>query len=413
MFNLVEDDIYTEQEVLDLIMEGTFDDPAKIEMREKLLDPVIKVLQTRNGFLNYINLGNQYIDANAEMLAKQYPTTKVVFPRKYVDEVLNLFGFDKSELQQLLRDMLKRYVNNAADFNSIISYPTNAIHAMALIFSDMVTDVSFMKDGRNRLRDSARQQLGITVYQTAFLKFFKPSPPHPIPTTMEYTYMHLDRSWNLVKDGDVITWIGDAVETSFAKHRTKLSLDLTPKVFCDFMNRVWNTFRQNIATLANRYYKDIDAKNSVAEDTNEGERIETNEFTKIRNNLVRRISGGDELYCKMNDTYRAIADMKAVKPPELLFDFAQKVDKKDIGNIVDLILYVFITKEGNTLEDINSVKYIKRITKFPTAIDRAVGGKPVILPMCEKYEATDKIVKAYICFVATYIMQRINGARNK
>ena len=118
MFNLVEDDIYTEQEVLDLIMEGTFDDPAKIEMREKLLDPVIKVLQTRNGFLDYIKLGNQYIDANAEMLAKQYPTTKVVFPRKYVDEVLNLFGFDKSELQQLLRDMLKRYVigGDAQDF---------------------------------------------------------------------------------------------------------------------------------------------------------------------------------------------------------------------------------------------------------------------------------------------------------
>ena len=116
----------------------------------------------------------------------------------------------------------------------------------------------------------------------------------------------------------------------------------------------------------------------------------------------------------MNSTYIAVANLKSVKPPELLFQFAQKVDKQDIGNLIDLIFYVFITKEGNRLEDINSVKFINRITKFPTAVDRAIPRRPVIIPMMKKYKETkDVIVKAYICFVATYIMQRVNEVISK
>ena len=41
---------------------------------------------------------------------------------------------------------------------------------------------------------------------------------------------------------------------------------------------------------------------------------------------MRRINNGDELYRRMNNTYRAVANLKSVKPPELLFEFAQKVD---------------------------------------------------------------------------------------
>lgn len=409
MFFMCEQPILSEQEAWNLIQESSFDDPGKVMMREKLLDPVIRVMKTPSGTKKYLKVGNDFIDANAEMLAKQYPTKRVVFPRKYVDEVLAIFGFTVPELKKTIKEILKTHVSEA-DFNTIVSYPSNVIHAMVLIYSDMVTDPAHVKDGRNLIRDSARQQMGLTVYQSAFNKFF-PSP-HPKESIMEYTYQHLDRSWNLVKDENMINWIGESVETSYAFHRTKLAVDLTPKVFVDFMNRVWNTFRQNLQTIANRYYADLDAGNEMAPDTEDASNITTNELTKIRNNLVRKISGGDDLYHRMNQTYKAIAELKVIKPPEALYEFAQKVDKKDIGNIIDVILYVFIVKEGNTLDDINSSKYIGRITKFPTAIDRAIAGKPIILPMCEKYEVQDKLVKAYICYIATYIMQRINDVRD-
>jgi hypothetical protein len=364
----------------------------------------------------YLDLGNEFIDLNAEMLAKQYPTAKVVFPRKYVDDVLALFGFMKSELQKLIKEILQKHINSS-DWNSIVAYPTNVIHVMALVYSDAITHQDKdsptidMKDGRNRLRDSARQQYGLTSYDMSFRMSF---PTPPIPSIMEYTYMHLDRSWNIVKDENMVTWIGESIETCYAFYRNKIALGLTPQILADMLNRVRNTFRQNMRTLANRYYADKDAGNSVSEDTDDTTTIETLELTKIRTNLMRLISNGDDLYRKMNPTYKAIAQLKAIKQPELLYNFAQKVDKKDISNIIDLILFVFITKEENKLTDINSTKYISRITKFPTAIDRALPGKPVILPMCRVYkEPNDTIVKAYICFVATYIMQRVNDVIDK
>lgn len=410
MFFMEQPLFMTEEEALHIVTEA-FNDEGRIEIQQKLLDPVINVLKTKSGLKKYLDLGNEFIDLNAEMLAKQFPTAKVIFPRRYVDDVLGLFGFNATDMKKLIKDILQKHVN-ASDWNSIVAYPTNIIHVMAMIYSDAITGQDEtsptvdLKDGRNRLRDSARQQYGLTSYDMSFRMAF---PTPPIPSIMEYTYMHLDRSWNIVKDENMVTWIGESIETCYAFYRTKIGLGLTPQILADMLNRVRNTFRQNMKTLAQRYYADKDAGNSVSEDTDDSTTIETLELTKIRTNLMRLINNGDDLYHKMNPTYKAIANYKSLKHPEQLYEFAQKVSKQDIARIIDLILYVFITKEGNKLTDINSTKYINRITKFPTAIDRAIPGKPVILPMCRVYkEPNDTLVKTYICFVATYIMQRVN-----
>jgi len=417
---VMEQSFLSEEEAMHFIQESTLSDEGRIEIQEKLLDPVIKVLKSPSGLKKYLDLGNEFIDLNAEMLAKQFPTTKVIYPRRYVDDVLGLFGFTPLEMKKLIKDILQKHVN-ASDWNSIVAYPTNIIHVMALIYSDSITAVDPKNDtltigrdgnrGRNRLRDSARQQYGLTSYQMSFAMSF-PSPP--IPSVMEYTYMHLDRSWNIVKDENMVTWIGESIETCYAFYRTRIGLGLTPQILADMLNRVRNTFRQNMRTLAQRYYADVEANNSVAEDTDDTTTVETLELTKIRVNLLRRISNGDDLYRRMNPSYKAVCNLKAIKQPEVLYKFAQKVEKQDIGRLIDLILFVFITKEGNRLVDINTSKYMGRITKFPTAVDRAIPGRPVIIPMQRKYgEPNDVIVKAYICFVAVYIMQRINDVVDK
>lgn len=412
----MEQPLLTEAEALHLVQEASLNDPGLIEIREKLYNPVMEVLQTKQGMKRYLSIGNEFIDLNSEMLAKQYPTTKVVFPRRYVDDVLELFGFTPTNLKQIIKHILQKHVNGS-DWNSIVAYPTNIIHVMVLAYADAVTgvkeDSKFLdvEGERNLLRDSARQQYGMTSYDMSFKMSF---PIAPIPEIMEYTYLHLDRSWNIVKDENMITWIGDSIGTCYEFYRSKISLGLTPQVLADLLNRVRNTFRQNMRTLAQRYYADKDANNSVASDTDDITSVETLELTKIRTNLVRRITTGDQLYKRMNNTYRAIANLKNIKPPELLYDFAQKVVKTDIERLIDLILYVFITKEGNKIQDINSSKYIARITKFPTAVDRAIPGKPVIIVMQKRYgESKDVIIKAYICFLATYIMQRLGEVVDK
>jgi hypothetical protein len=225
--------------------------------------------------------------------------------------------------------------------------------------------------------------------------------------------MHLDNSWNLVKSENIINWIGNTIETCYAFHRSKLVLEITPKVMVDFLNRVRNSFKQNMKTLANRYYQDIeDPSHKIGEDLKGDEDyVTTSNTTTLRNNLVRRITTGDKDYKQKGQLYKATAEQKNVRVDEL-YELAQKVDTKDIANIIDLIFYVFIVKEHNTIDDVNSTKYISRITKMPTAIDRAIPGKPVILPFCKKYKCSDLLAKAYICLLATFIILKINQVRN-
>lgn len=405
MFYTEQPSFFTESEVLMFLQEASADDPGVIELREELINPIIQVLQKPSNMKKYIQYGSDFLEANAEMLGRQYPTDYVSYPRKYVDDLVGLFGWTVQELKAKAKAIFKKHISNN-EFASVTSSPTNIIHTIVLIYADMHTDSTHVTKDRNNLRDSAKQQMGVTLYGLAMKHYFPSYPPNP--SVMEYTYNRLPRSWDLVREENVISWIGNNVDTSFACWRTKLSLNLTPQVLVHFLERVRTTIFQKLRGIANQYTIDKDAKNSVGKDVaGDDEYVDKREFSKIRNNLVRKISGGDELYKKNGPLYEAVANLKNVKR-ETLYQFAQKVDKQDIGNIIDLILYVFITKEENRIEDINSVKYINRITKFPTAIDRAIPGKPVILPMHEKYKEEDNIIKAYICVVATYIMQRIN-----
>jgi hypothetical protein len=376
-------------------------DPENAPLRTMIIDPIISILEKPQGRKEYIRYGNEFLEANSEMLSKEFPTKPVSFPRLYVDGIFKMFGFEQKSFKENLKQILKT-VSDRTSFQTIIASPTNVIHSIVLMYSDMIQN--------RELRDSARQQMGLSIYNNVFNHFFH--PPHPIESTMAYVYMNLDNSWNLVKSENVINWIGGTVDTSFAYWRGKMSLDMSASILVQFLNRVRSSFQQNLRLLANQYYENMDKGNLIGDDVNSNDMyLETNNTIKIREGLIRRINGGDQLYKDKGNLYTGIARIKNVKV-DTLYQFAQEIDTKDIGVIIDTIFYVFITKEGNTLDDINSTKYISRITNLPTAIDRAIAGKPIIMTLSKKYKADSSIVKAYICLVATYIMYRINDVRS-
>ena len=395
-------DIYQEQsDLFDMIMEaGNNSNSEAVQfMRANIVDPIIDVLSKPSNKKEYINHGVEFLDANAEMLAREFPTKRVTFPRKYVDRVLEIFGFTTDSFRKIVKEMAK-YVDASKDFKTIAASPTNIIHAVVLYYSDMI--------GHRQLRDSARQQLGLTVYGLIFNKYFpKAEPSVPV---MTYTYMQLDHTWNLVKSENVINWIGNTVESCFGFFRSSLSLDMSPTVLVNFLNRTRTSFNQNMKLLTQRYHENLENGNKIGGDTKGGddeEYVETKSTAGIKRTLLRMIRQGDRDYHNNGRLYKATAQQKNVKQNEL-FELAQKVDKEDIGNIIDLILYVFIVKEGNEIKDINSSKYISRITNFPTAIDRALPSKPVIAPFSKKYECKDEYTRAYICVLATFILMKIN-----
>lgn len=388
---------YTEHEIAVWLQEAVAASP---EFREKIIDPIIEVLSSVKGRKDYISLGTEFLDANANMLSKEFPTKRVVYPRKYVDRCIDMFGFTSESLKSDYKALLKE-VNDKTDFKTLISTPTNLIHAIALVYSDMVQ--------HRELRDSAKQQLGLTMYGIVFNRSFPDAEPS-VPV-MTYTYLHLDNSWGLVKSENIINWISQTTETSFAFWRSRMSLDMSIKIMIDFMNRLRTSFTQNMKTLARRYYADIEEGNSVGEDlTGDEDYVETTNTTTLRNNIVRLIRQGDKDYKTKSQLYKATAEQKNVRVDDL-YELAQKVDIKDITNIVDLILYVFIAKEHHSIDEISSAAYISRITKMPTAIDRAIAGKPVIIPFVKKYECPDLLAKAYICLLATFIIMKINNVR--
>lgn len=391
----------TEAEALDYIQEVASDDKNK-SLREEIINPIINILENEKSRKQYTDYGSKFLEANVDMLAKEYPTKPVAFPRKYVDDILAMFGFDVDGLKKTVKEILKT-VNDKASFATIMANPTNIIHSIVLSYSDMI--------GNREIRDSARQQLGLCVYSNTFNKYF---PSILNEGVMAYTYMSLDGSWGIVKSENMINWICDTMETAFGFWRSKLSLDMSPKILVDFLNRVRNSFNQNMHGLANKYYDNKDKGNLIGEDLKGDEDyVVTNNTTNVRNNLMRLIKDNDYYYYDKNKLYPTIAKMKNVNT-ESLFDYStNKISYDDISLIMDIIFYVFIVKEGNTIEDINSSKFIGRITNLPTAVDRAIAGKPIISPLAKKYEVNESIVKAHICLVATYMLSRINDVNKK
>lgn len=390
---------FTEREAL-LFVQEAVNDPKNALLREELIDPVIAVLEKPSGRSQYIEYGSSFLGENSTMLSREYPTKAVTFPRKYVDGLLGLFGFTVKTIKVKLKEVLKQ-VSSGTEFATITSSPTNVIHAIALFYSDMIL--------HRQLRDSARQQMGLSMYAVIFNKYFKTGLNEAV---MTYTYMQLDNSWGIVKSENMINWIANTVETGYGFYRTKLSVNMSPKILVEFLNRVRNSMNQNMRGLSNRYYDNLDNGNLVGDDlVGNEDYVVTGNYSTIRNNLLRFIKNKDELYYSQGQLYPAISRLKNVKM-ESLFDYStKKIKHEDIGTIIDTIFYVFLVKEGNSIEDINSSKYISRITNFPTAIDRAIAGKPLILPFSKKYKVDASIVKAHVCLVATYILNRINDAK--
>ena len=177
----------TEAEALMFVQEAIHD-PKNQKLREELIDPIIAVLEKPSGRKQYIDYGSSFLGENATMLSREYPTKAVTFPRKYVDGLFGMFDFTMKSFKVVLKDVLKS-VSSSTEFATITASPTNVIHSVALFYSDMI--------GNRLLRDSARQQLGLSVYAVIFNKYF---PSGLNESVMTYTFIKsLEWDTNYIK----------------------------------------------------------------------------------------------------------------------------------------------------------------------------------------------------------------------
>lgn len=393
MTDFFEESFFEIDEALAFIQEAS--SVSNNKLRIEIIEPIIKTLETKQGAGAYLKFGTEFIEANADMLAREFPTKRVSFPKKYVDNIFNVFGFTKEEFRKTVKELCAEI--NGSAFATVQATPTNIIHTVVLFYSDMTFN--------RYVRDSARQQLALTVYHVMFNKFYHALPDEKV---MAYTYMHLNRNWNIVKAEDMMTWISDIVDSAYAFYKTRLTINTTMQTIINFLNRVRAQMRQAMAQLANVYFKNQTEGNRVNEDSETGaDYIVTDDTSHVRNLLIQLIKRGDSLYRNEGELYTGVARLKNVSS-KALYELAQQVTTKDISELIDLIFYVFIVKEGHTLQEINSSTYIGGITNMPTKVDRCIPGRPIIAPYVKKYKSKKELVVAYICLIATWIMLRIN-----
>lgn len=392
--DFIDEAFFSIEEALTFIQESA---ESNLKLRAEIIEPIMKVLDTKKGSDEYLKFGTEFIESNADMLAKAYPTKRVSFPKKYVDNILGVFGFNMNDFKATVKELCEDI--NGSDFKTIMATPTNIIHSVVLFYSDMTLN--------RYVRDSARQQLALTVYHVMFNKFYHALPDEKV---MAYTYMQLNRNWSIVKAEDMMTWISDIVDSAYAFYKTRLTINTTMHTIIMFLNRVRAQLRQAMHQLANVYFKNQTEGNRINEDaeTGDNEYIVTDDTSQIRNKLMQLMKRGDSSYTSENSNlYAGVAKLKNVSS-KALYELAQNVSHHDISELIDLIFYVFIVKEGHSVKDINSSIYIGEITNLPTKVDRCIPGKPIIAPYVKKYKVKKELIVAYICLIATWILTRIN-----
>lgn len=389
----------SEQELMSFINEAASSGPN--ELKKQIIDPMIGKLNDPKVKSSYIAIANEFIDLNADMLAKQFPTVTVAFPRLYVDNILDVFGYKTKEFTELLKQVARsEYGDKLPSLNTVFKNPTHTIHSIVLIYADINYD--------RVLRDAAKQQLALTFYSALYRKYYPDMDPNP--NTMKYMYSTLNRSWDIIKNENVVNWIGALVETCYGCYRTKMNLDINAVTLFGFINRLQTSFNQSMQLLANKYYENLDKASLVGNDVvGDEEYFNTGSYQHLTNNLVRTIENQDKYYYDKTLLYPGIAKSKNIKI-EVLYDFAtQKVDMDDVRKIVNTILYVFLVKENHEVKDISSAAFLGRITNLPTSIDRAIAGQPIVIPMQKKYNVDENVVRSYICFIATYLVVKLNS----
>jgi hypothetical protein len=398
MFDFVEEE-FTEEEALDIITEAYSNSPALEELMEVVYSKM-QVTATRNAYIEY---GATFLSENAEMLSKHYPSGPVKWPKKYVDNCLALFGFTNASLKEKVIQLTKE-VHATNNFKTITEVPITVLHVLVIVFGEQI--------GYRKLKDSAKEQLSVTQYSRMYVKYFQKALNFNVKA-MEYTYTHLSNKYDITQSDSLLDWIDSTLDTCWNFYRNALLLKPSPKAVVDFLNRLRNSYNQNMHQPATAYYKSIEENKETGADGDVFDQFTlTGNTVHLREKLIGLIRAKDELYAKKTSgLYEGIAKLKSVKKDEL-YKYAQTIDIDDIAMIIDGIFYVFIIKEGNTLDDINSTKFIGRIKGFPTAVDRAIAGKPVIIPLRRKYGYDGEIVKAHICLVATFMMNRMNQIRN-
>lgn len=289
----------------------------------------------------------KFIDKNSEYLSAIGPTHQILFTDKDRDVVYDLVKIDETSV--------KNIKNKSKDIKSngqVMSNPFFSLMSMIIRY--------FTIEKKEQITRTAIVYLGLSMYPSLFYKYYR---LNVVDNVMSYTINNLSNKYKIKQLGNLLAAIDETCYGAYTLHKNALIRGNDEDVvqFILAVKTRLNSFMKKIRNEYDKNHKSGKYLNIEFDSNDEGNYREAD----------------SSMYAVTRIVDKAALKLVVDGPPIKLIDSAAKVNKvstselrnyigtmsteentKDIKTVVESILLLYLIDNQNTIEDINSNKFL-------------------------------------------------------
>lgn len=289
----------------------------------------------------------KFIDKNSEYLSAIGPTHQILFTDKDRNVVYDLVKIDEVSI--------KNIKNKSRDIKSkgqVMSNPFFSLMSMIIRY--------FTIEKKEQTVRTAIVYLGLSMYPSLFYKYYR---LNVVDNVMSYTINNLSNKYKIKQLGNLLATIDETCYGAYMLHKAALIRGNDEDVvqFVLAVKTRLNSFMKHIRNEYDKNHKSGNYLNLEFDSNDEGNYHEADSSMHAVSRIVDK----------------AALKLAVDGPPIKLIDSAAKVNKvsmselrnyiksmsteeylKDIKTVVESILLLYLIDKQNTVEDINSNKFL-------------------------------------------------------
>lgn len=290
---------------------------------------------------------SRYIDRNNEKLTAIGPMSMIPFLDTDRQPIYDAIGMTEKEIKNIL--------SQSKDIKSqwkIMNNPFNAAITCCIKFFMDKND----KEGLNACIIYST----LSAYPTVYSKYFKFEPNVNI---MTYTINNLSNKYKIKQLGSLYAALYDTAQICYDNNKSRLG-KLTDKDCTFYVQDQRNRINMLIRKIANIFYENKESgkyMNIELENFDDGNYKEANsnifEVERLANSVVMKLTvqGPDYRFINLAAKYCKVSVNEL---RNYIKTMVTKEHKEDIKEIVSCILFLYIYESQNTIQEVNSNKFL-------------------------------------------------------
>jgi len=310
-------------------VEKTFADPKKIK--------------------EYENIIGRYIDKNSELLSAIGPLDIIVFTEYDKSLIYELIGVTADQIKSIKAKSKARKTKD-----NLVESPFSTLMGVVVRYFALKGD----KD--EKLLKLSILYLVMSMYPFIYRRSF---PYTPVENIMVYTINHLSEKYKIKQTGNLMFALIETGYGAYTLHKTGMiqGNDVSQNDFIYAVKTRTSSLLKNIAKEFYKNHKDGKYLNVEIEDTVNDTHREADSSTYAINRKVDDISLKLIIDGPPMKLITMAAKTNKVSINELRNYVSQMVindNKKEISDVIEGILFLYLFNEKNNLDDINSDKFL-------------------------------------------------------